>query len=78
METVTGRVIDTRREGHTVYGNPIMSIALDAVPGKWFRISDNASIVYAITNPEYAADAHTFRLTRAGRIYAITREGRND
>lgn len=73
METVTGRVIEVRRHGHTVYGNPIMSVALAEVPGRWFRISDNAGIVYGIENPEYRTEPHTFRLTKAGRISGITK-----
>lgn len=66
--SVTGRVVDVKRHGHTFYGNPIFSVALNTVPGEWLRISDNASIVYAINNPEYREHEHEFELTRAGRI----------
>ena len=72
MDTITGTVAHIIRHGHTVYGNPIMSIVLDG--DKWgesHRISDNASLVYAIENPEYRTEAHTFRLTKAGRISGV-------
>ena len=71
---VTGTVERVERHGHTVYGNPIMSVYLAAtsVDGQdqsgLYRISNNASIVYGIENPEYRETPHTFALTRAGRI----------
>lgn len=92
QNTITGRVTRVIRHGHTVYGNPIMSIVLDTghrderpllgnagqETGLTFpatehalvtlRISDNASLVYGIENPEYREDEHTFALTRAGRV----------
>lgn len=63
--TITGLVTGTRRHGHTVYGNPMMSVQID---GEWFRISNDSGLVYAIDNPEYHDHAHTFVLTRNGRI----------
>jgi hypothetical protein len=69
--TITGTVSKIVREGHTVYGNPIMRVSIRQVNAEspaWFRISDNASLVYAIENPEYRDQPHTFALTRAGRI----------
>lgn len=68
--TITGKVTQMKRHGHTVYGNPIISVVLDTTSewGQWHRISDNASLVYAIENAEYREQPHTFALTRAGRI----------
>lgn len=71
---VTGTITRVERMGHTVYGNPIMRVYIEctAVDGTdrsgIYRISDNASIVYGIENPEYLDEPHTFVLTRAGRI----------
>lgn len=74
MNTITGTVEKVIRHGHTVYGNPIMSVILalkgnDSIDGHLtVRISDNASLVYAIENAEFRETPHTFVLTRAGRI----------
>lgn len=73
-ETVTGKVTNVKRHGATYYGNPIMSIQLDTIPGAWFRISDNSGIVYEIENREYREVAHVFELTRAGRISGRVRK----
>jgi len=74
-KTLTGTVARVIRHGHTVYGNPIMSIVLDGDEwGASHRISDNASMVYEIENPEFRDDPHTFALTRAGRISHVIRE----
>lgn len=73
-KTVTGTVLYVERHGHTVYGNPMMSVHIvepevDGVSKHdTYRISNNASLVYAIENPEYKEQPHTFALTRAGRI----------
>ena len=75
QNTITGRVTRVIRHGHTVYGNPIMSIVLDGDEwGVSHRISDNASLVYGIENPEYREDEHTFALTRAGRVSHVIRD----
>lgn len=71
--TVTGIVTRVERTGHTVYGNPIMVVSIEGVDaGEYgfgrFRISDNASLVYAIENPEFRESEHTFKLSAAGRI----------
>lgn len=75
--TITGTVTRTIRHGHTVYGNPIISVRLEgenALIGAYpYRISDNASLVYEIENPEYRDEPHTFALTRAGRISHVVR-----
>ena len=81
--TVTGTVANVIRHGHTVYGNPMMSLALvvsqiDGTPAEsealvTVRVSDNASMVYCIDNPEYRSEPHTFALTRAGRISHVVR-----
>lgn len=77
---ITGTVGRTERIGMTYYGNPIYRVYLDAVAADgsdWsgiYRISDNASIVYGIENTEYREEAHTFRLTRAGRLSGYARK----
>lgn len=68
IETVTGKVTAIKRHGHTVYGNPMVSVQLDTRPGDWFRISNDAVIVYGIENREFRETPHVFELTRAGRI----------
>jgi hypothetical protein len=73
QQTVTGFVTHVARQGHTLYGNPIMSVTINDNPADMsnadiYRISDNAGIVYGIENPEYKSEPHTFALTRAGRI----------
>lgn len=71
--TITGLVTRVIRHGHTVYGNPIISVEL-STPTVGFdgrtvlRISDNASLVYGIENSEYRDEPHVFALTRSGRI----------
>ena len=76
---VSGTVVGIKRHGHTIYGNPIISIRVDGIDfagqpfDRWVRISDNASLVYAIENPEYRDVPHTFALTRAGRISHVIR-----
>lgn len=79
IEMVTGTVQYVNRKGHTVYGNPIMEIAVtDDGDGEWceydiYRISDNASLVYEVENPEFRDEPHTFALTVAGRISHVVR-----
>jgi hypothetical protein len=73
MDTITGRVISTERHGHTIYGNPMISLTLAPIFAsdgytETYRISNDASLVYAIENSEYRNKPHTFALTRAGRI----------
>lgn len=77
-DTITGTVARIERMGHTYYGNPIMRVAIelthiDGIPAESstpviLRISDNASLVYEIGNPEFKSEPHTFKLTKAGRI----------
>ena len=69
MDTVTGKVVNTIRHGHTYYGNPMMSVTLDN--GETYRITNDAGIAYSIENLEYKETAHTFILTRAGRIRRV-------
>jgi hypothetical protein len=80
MNTITGTVTHVQRKGHTIYGNPIMDVTLIAntdEPHHYqisdYRISDNASLIYAIENPEFKESPHTFALTRAGRISKVIR-----
>lgn len=70
QHTAQATVVQVIRHGHTIYGNPIMSVVLqyDDTERDTFRISDNASIVYEIENPEFREQPHTFTLTAAGRI----------
>lgn len=76
---ITGKVTRVERLGHTMYGNPIHRIHVEAtsVDGKdqsgIYRISDNASLVYAIENAEFRDTEHTFALTKAGRISHVVR-----
>lgn len=64
--TVTGIVTHVERLGTTYWGNPMHNVTLDGI--STFRISDNASLNYAIDNAEYRNTPHVFVLTRAGRI----------
>lgn len=71
MNTITGTVSKVSYEGHTVYGNPIVRVSIRQVGAEspqWFRISDNALLVYEIDNAYLKDQAHTYQLTRAGRI----------
>lgn len=71
---ITGTVTRVETTGHTIYGNPIKRVYLNATAADGsdhsgtYRISDNAGIVYGIDNAEYRDTAHVFTLTRAGRI----------
>lgn len=72
--TITGRVVRVIRHGHTVYGNPMISVVLDTDEwGESHRVSNDASIVYGIENREFQDTPHTFALTRAGRISHLVR-----
>ena len=76
---ITGTVERVETIGHTIYGNPIKRVYLSATAADGtdhsgiYRISDNASLAYAIGNAEYATEPHTFVLTRAGRISRVVR-----
>lgn len=84
FDTITGTVTKVTRHGHTVNGNPMMSAHLRLTApfvnawGTWnvgdpiiVRVSNDASLVYAIENREYRESPHTFALTRAGRISRV-------
>lgn len=81
--TVTGTVSRVIRHGHTMYGNPTMSVelnvtAIDGTPAEssspvTVRIQDNSGIVYGIENREYREEPHTYELSKAGRIRNVTR-----
>lgn len=66
MGTVTGKVVTTRHNSTSYYGNPQYAVTLDN--GETYLTSHDASIAYAITNREYRDYDHVFTLTRAGRI----------
>ena len=80
---ITGKVVGTIRHGHTIYGNPTMSVKLelltiDGTPVSGYnvvtvRIQNNSGIVYGIENREYKEYAHEYTLTRAGRISHVVR-----
>lgn len=82
-KTITGKVVDVKRHGHTIYGNPMMSavIRLESIDGApvsapinaSIRIQDNSGIVYGIENSEYRDNTHKYELTRAGRISRVER-----
>ena len=79
MSTITGVVTHIERKGHTYYGNPITIIELrddEAADGEKYssiRITDNASLVYEISNADFREERHTFQLTRAGRISHVVK-----
>lgn len=70
MNQIHAKVERVERLGVTYYGNPMHSVTLRLPDNttETRRISNNASLNYAITNPEYREQWHTFYLTRAGRI----------
>ena len=81
LDTITGTVTKVTRHGHTINGNPMMSLHLMLSEpyvnawGTWnagdpivVRMSNDASLAYAIENSEYRESPHMFALTRAGRI----------
>ncbi len=73
--TITGRVVKTERATTSYYGNPAFYVTIETADGErsTFRTSTDASIAYAIENSEYRAQPHTFKLTRAWRIYGVER-----
>jgi len=71
MATITGKVTRVIRHGHTVYGNPMVSVVLDT--GESYRISNDAGLAYGIENREFRDTPHTFALTRAGRISHVVK-----
>ena len=68
--TLTAKVVDTRRAGTSYYGNPSYDITLETRSGDilTLRTSSNVMFAYACTNPEYREERHTYELTRASRI----------
>ena len=73
--TITARVIDTQRAGHSINGNPSFWVTLQTPAGDTVRLrtTNDAGLSYGINNAEYRDELHVFHLTRAGRIrYAQT------
>lgn len=68
--TLTAKVIDTKRAGTSYYGNPSYDVTLETRAGDTLtlRTSSNVMFAYACENSEYREDWHTYELTRAGRI----------
>jgi hypothetical protein len=68
---ITGTVEYVERLGTSKYGNPYFKVAVIAVDGEVtvLRTQIDSSINYAISNPEYQENVHTFKLTEACRIY---------
>lgn len=74
MSSITGKVTRTERAGASYYGNPAFKVAIEDETGDihLHRTSSNVMLAYAINNPEYRDEPHTFHLTRAGRITHAT------
>ena len=73
--TITAKVLETKRAGTSYYGNPSYDVTLETRAGDTLtlRTSSNVMFAYACTNPEYRKEWHVYELTRAGRIkYART------
>lgn len=72
-ETITGRVVRTERIGSTRWGNPMYWVGIEDASGHddVYRLSNDAGLAYAITNPEYRDTPHTFELTKAGRLSGV-------
>lgn len=68
--TLTAKVLNTKRAGTSHYGNPSYDVTLETLGGDTFtlRTSANVMFAYACTNPEYRDEWHVYELTRAGRI----------
>ncbi len=88
LRTVTGYVRRVEWLGHTVNGNGMANVTIEAGAVQdrtqnteglmvgdiaTYRLSNDAGLVYAIENPEYRDEPHTFALTRAGRISHVVR-----
>lgn len=68
--TLTGKIVATEYASTSYYGNPAyyVTISTEADDTVTLRTMDNSMFAYACQNPEYRDEAHTFILTRAGRI----------
>lgn len=68
--SLTAKVINTKRAGTSYYGNPSYDITLETRDGDTLtlRTSANVMLSYACTNSEYREEWHAYELTRAGRI----------
>lgn len=69
-DTLTAKVISTKRAGTSYYGNPSYVVTLETRAGDTLtlRTSSNVMFAYACENPEYREEWHVYELTRAGRI----------
>ena len=72
-KTITGRVVRTERLGHTKWGNPMFNVGIEGSNGDSYviRLANDAGLAYAINNPEYRDEPHTFELTKAGRLSGV-------
>ena len=70
MNTITAKIIGTKRAGTSYYGNPSYDVTLETREGDvlTLRTSSNVMFAYACTSSEYREEWHTYELTRAGRI----------
>ena len=68
--TLTAKVLDTKRAGTSYCGNPAYDVTLETRGGDTLtlRTSSNVMFAYGCTNPEYREEWHAYELTRAGRI----------
>lgn len=68
--TLTARVIGTRRVGTSNMGNPSFDVTLETRSGDilTLRTSANVMFAYACENSEYRDEFHVYELTKTGRI----------
>lgn len=74
--SVTGKVLATDRVGVSGNANPVYDVSIVDSEGTAHihRTSADVGLVYGITNPGYRDNAHTFGLTRAGRLNGYTKD----
>lgn len=65
--SVTGRVVSTRTLPSSYYGNPRYAVTLDSSAVE-YATAPNASLAYAINNPEYRDTPHTFDVDGRGNL----------
>ena len=75
MDTITGTVVSTERAGTSSKGNPTYLVRIDTGTTTVALLTEsNSGLAYGIENREYRERAHTFNLTRYGRIRSVVRE----
>lgn len=72
MNPIVGKIDSLKRLNSSSFGNPNWAITIDTGEGIIrTRTKLNASISYAIDNPEYQDTALKFSFTKAGRVSSI-------